>query len=114
MILGRVIGQVWATRKNPRLGGQKLLIVRPLTWHRPIHETDHLVAVDPVGAEVGQDVVICLGMPTRKALGDTRTPVEASVAAIVDRVEVHPGSSDGPAFEFAPGNMPADLAERSS
>lgn len=112
MILGRVIGQVWATRKNPRLDGQKLLLVRPLAWHRPDHETDHLVAVDPVGAEVGQDVVVCLGMPARKELGDWRFPVEASVAAIVDRVEVYMDPGDGPAFRFARGRKPVDLLER--
>ncbi|MBL6974435.1 MAG: EutN/CcmL family microcompartment protein [Deltaproteobacteria bacterium] len=112
MILGRVIGQVWATRKNPRLEGQKLLLVRPLAWHRPDHETDHLVAVDPVGAEVGQDVVVCLGMPARRELGDVRFPVEASVAAIVDQVEIYQDPGSVTAFRFARGREPVDLIER--
>lgn len=112
MILGRVIGQVWATRKNPYLSGRKLLLVRPLTWSLPDHDCDHLVAVDPVGAEVGQDVVVCLGLPARWALGDTRHPVEASIAAIVDRVEVYRGACQNPAFRFAPGREPATLEVR--
>ena len=111
MILGRVIGQVWATKRNPRLAGHKLLLVRPLAWFRPDHETDHLVAVDPVGAEVGQDVVVCLGLPARWALGDTRHPVDASIAAIVDAVEVSAEAARSPAFAFREGLAPAGLQE---
>ena len=112
MILGRVMGQVWATRKSPRLGGCKLLLVRPLTWFRPDHPTGHVVAVDPVGAEVGQDVIVCLGQPARRVLGDGRMPVEASVAAIVDRVETYSDACREPAFRFAAGLEPLDLVER--
>ena len=112
MILGRVVGQVWATRKNPWLEGKKLLIVRPLAWHMPDHDSEHLVAVDPVGAEVGQDVIVCLGLPARWALGDIRHPVEASVAAIVDRVEVYDEAAADPAFAFKPGHEPAMLERR--
>ncbi len=112
MVLGRVIGQVWATRKNPYLSGKKLLIVRPLAWYLPDHDCDHLVAVDPVGAEVGQDVVVCMGLPARWALGDTRHPVEAAIAAIVDRVEVYRGACHAPRFAFAAGREPVALEER--
>ena len=111
MILGRVIGQCWATRQSPRLDGQKLLLVQPLAWYDPDHSSDHLVCVDPVGAEVGQDVVVCMGLPARLALGDTRAPVEASIAAIVDGVEVFRDAGDGPAFAFAPGHAPESLQE---
>lgn len=111
MILGRVIGQVWATKRNPRLSGQKLLLVRPLAWSRPDHESDHLIAVDPIGAEVGQDVVVCLGLPARWALGDTRHPVEASIAAIVDAVEVSVEAARCAGFAFRKGLAPSGLQE---
>jgi len=111
MILSRVMGQVWATRKHPRLERQKLLIVRPLCWYGPDHPTDHLVAVDPVGAEVGQDVVVCLGLPARQALGDTRHPVEASVAAIVDRVSLSRAAAERPCFRFAEDRRPEALED---
>ena len=91
MILGTVIGTVWATRKNPRLEKLKLVVVRPKGWYDPTHDVDHLVAVDRLEARVGQDVVVCMGLPGRWDLGDDRAPVEASVAAIVDRVEMGPG-----------------------
>lgn len=112
MILGRVVGQVWATRKNPWLEGKKLLVVRPLAWYRPDHECGHVVAVDPVGAEVGQDVVICLGLPARWALGDIRHPVEASIAAIVDSVELFREAAGDPVFRFPEGSEPLHLEVR--
>ncbi|MBP7125107.1 EutN/CcmL family microcompartment protein [Myxococcota bacterium] len=111
MILGRVVGQVWGTRKHPRLERQKMLIVRPLCWYGPDHPTDHLVAVDPVGAQVGQDVVVCLGLPARLALGDPRHPVEASVAAIVDRVSLSRSAAARPFFRFAGDRRPEGLEE---
>jgi len=112
MILGRVVGQVWATQKNRYLAGRKLVVVRPLTWFRGDPDCGHLIAVDPVGAEVGQDVVVCLGLPARWALGDVRNPVEASVAAIVDSVDVFQDAADAPAFAFADGSRPLALLER--
>jgi len=106
MILGRVIGQVWATRKSPRLDKDKLLLIRPLTSFRLDPPADHLVAVDPVGANVGQDVVVCLGTPCRQVLGDTRNPVDAAVAAIVDRVDIDSEACLQPRFCFREGCLP--------
>ena len=95
MILGRVVGEVWATRKHAALDGRKLVIVAPHLWYAPAHEVGHLVAVDPVGAGVGEDVVVCLGDPARRSLGGTSFPVEAAVAAIVDRTELVPPAERG-------------------
>ena len=109
MILGRVIGQVWTTRKSPRLGRHKLLLIRPLTSFHLDPPADHIVAVDPVGANVGQDVVVCLGAPCRQVLGDTRHPVEAAVAAIVDRVDLDGEACREPRFCFRDGCLPSDM-----
>jgi ethanolamine utilization protein EutN len=88
VIVGRVVGEVWATRKHPALEGQKLLIIQPHLWYAPSHEVAHLVAVDPVGAGIGEDVVVCMGQPARQSLGASNLPVEAAVCAIVDKVEI--------------------------
>ena len=88
MILGRVIGEVVATRKHAAYEGRKLLIVRPLLWYAPSHEVGHLVAVDTIDAGVGDEVLVCMGTPARRALGGRNLPVEAVVCAIVDRVTV--------------------------
>lgn len=88
MILGHVVGTVWCTRKHPKLGGLKLLVVQPYFVHEPAHDVDHLVAVDTVDAGVGDDVVVCLGAPARRALGDANFPVEAAVMGVVDRAQL--------------------------
>jgi ethanolamine utilization protein EutN len=88
VILGRVVGEVWATRKHDALAGRKLLLIEPRLWYAPSHQVGHLVAVDSVGAGVGEDVVVCMGDPARRQLGSTSIPVEAAVCAIVDRLDM--------------------------
>jgi ethanolamine utilization protein EutN len=88
MILGRVVGQVWATRRDPRLAGAKLLVVRPHGIYEPALGTRHLVATDEVQAGIGDEVVVCLGMPARQSLGSNDSPVDAAILGVVDRIEL--------------------------
>ena len=110
MILGRVVGEVWATRKHPALAGRKLLVIAPHLWYAPAHEVGHLVAVDPVGAGVGEDVVVCMGHPARTSLGSTSVPIEASVCAIVDHVELAGDVGKRP-LAWATGREPRGVGE---
>ena len=71
MILGRVIGEVWATRRDARLGRAKLLVVRPHGLYEPAFGGRHLVATDEVHAGVGDEVIVCLGAPARARRGAT-------------------------------------------
>ena len=91
MILGRVVGELWATRRHAGLDGQKLLIVKPHGLYNPPFDVAHLVAVDRLGAGLGEDVVVCMGDPARRSLGSTWLPVDAAVMAIVDRIDVSAG-----------------------
>ncbi len=72
-MIGTVIGAVWATRKNALLGGRTLLRVR----------TDQgvLVAVDPIGAGVGEEVLIVQGYTARQ---ECQCPTDAVIVAILD------------------------------
>ena len=88
MILGRVVGFVWATRKDARLRAGKLLVVAPYGWYDPPHPSGHLVAVDNLDAGLGDDVVVCLGAPARWQQGGVNLPVEAAVMAVVDRCDL--------------------------
>jgi len=90
MILGRVVGELWATRRHAGLDGRKLLIVKPHGWYNPPFEVAHLIAVDQLGAGVGEDVVVCMGEPARRSLGSSWLPVDAAVMAIVDTIEASP------------------------
>jgi microcompartment protein CcmK/EutM len=86
VVLGRVIGTLWSTRRSPRIGGLKLAIVEPLVVAGLPAGADHLVCVDQIGACAGELVLVVFGQPARASTGDERTPIEAAVAAIVDRV----------------------------
>jgi ethanolamine utilization protein EutN len=97
MIVGRVVGEVWATRKHAKLVGYKLLVVRPAWWYEPAHRVGHLVAIDTdVDAGVGDDVVICLGEPARWKSGGVAMPVDAAVMAVVSRCEIDRAAFAGP------------------
>ena len=88
MRVAKVIGNIWATRKEERLSGLKLLLVKPINT---LDETDDLlpmVAADIIGAGVGETVLIVNGSSARSAAGDMNMPVDASVVGIVDDLEI--------------------------
>ena len=113
MILGRVIGHVWAARRDARLQRAKLLVVRPHGIYEPAFATRHLVATDDVDAGVGDDVIVCLGAPARASLGDNNMPVDAAVLGVVDRIEWRPEAMQtpgaGPGIKRALGGLEAVL-----
>ena len=87
MILGRVVGTVVATRKDDRLTGAKLLLVRTIDPHGK-DETTHMVAVDTVDAGLKDRVLVVTGSSARMASGLKDTPVDAAIVGVVDEVEV--------------------------
>ena len=91
MLLARIVGTVVATRKDPRLVSNKLLVVRPVD---PAGKADggYLVAVDTVDAGVGETVLIVSGSSARLASGMKDCPIDAAVVGFVDTVEVSTGS----------------------
>jgi ethanolamine utilization protein EutN len=87
MIIGRVLGTVVATRKDERLSGCKLLLVRPVTLQGE-DESGYLVAVDTVGAGFREKVLVVSGSSARLAEGMKDRPVDAAIVGIIDTVEV--------------------------
>ena len=87
MIIGRILGTVVATRKDERLEGKKLLLVRPLNL-RGEDESSYLVAVDTVGAGFREKVLVVSGSSARLAEGMKDRPVDAAIIGIIDTVEV--------------------------
>ena len=83
MQLARVIGDVVATRKDEQLSGIKLLIVQPLSPdHQPVGRP--LVAVDAVGAGVGEEVFFVRGKEASFPFYPAEPPVDAGIVGIVD------------------------------
>ncbi|MGE0452788.1 MAG: EutN/CcmL family microcompartment protein [Vicinamibacteria bacterium] len=87
MILARVVGTVVATRKDERLLGAKLLVVRQVD-PRGKDEAAYMVAVDTVDAGLSDKVLIVTGSSARMASGLKDCPVDAAVVGVVDSVEV--------------------------
>ncbi|MTK12176.1 MAG: ethanolamine utilization protein EutN [Clostridiaceae bacterium] len=87
MIVGEVIGNLWATRKDENLSGFKFLVVRVLDYKG--EKTDKMiVAVDSVGAGISDQVLIASGSSARVILGDRKVPVDATIVGIVDSLEL--------------------------
>jgi microcompartment protein CcmK/EutM len=87
MVLGKVIGTLVASRKEPTLDGCKLLLVRACDVDgHPTGGT--LVAVDAVGAGVGEIVLYASGSSARQTVVTKDRPVDATIMAIVDAVTV--------------------------
>lgn len=87
MIIGRIVGTVVATRKDTRLEGKKLLLVRPITLEGE-DENNYLVAIDTVGAGFRERVLVVAGSSARLAEGLKDRPVDAAIVGIIDTVEV--------------------------
>ncbi len=81
MIIGTVVGSIVATRKNEKLVGQKLLIVRPTEG---MEEKNEFVAIDNVGAGIGEIVLVARGSAARVGCDLADAPVDAAIVGIVD------------------------------
>ena len=88
MVIGRVVGNLWATRKDEKLNGQKFLVVK-LMKNKEEDIEGLFVAADSVGAGIGDCVLITKGGAARSCLGDKSIPVDATIVGIVDSIEVH-------------------------
>lgn len=86
MIVGKVVGSLWATRKDEKLNGLKFLVVEPL--YKGGNRDDYLVATDNAGAGVNDLVLISQGGGARASLEAPHIPVDAVIVGIIDSIEV--------------------------
>ena len=87
MILARVVGTVVATRKDPRLEGKKLLVLKPISPDGK-DETGYVVSVDTVSAGFRERVIAVSGSSARMAEGCKDIPVDSAIIGIVDDVRL--------------------------
>ncbi len=87
MILGKVVGTVWATRKDEELVGMKFQIVKHVDLEYKLKDT-FVVAVDTVQAGVGDIVLFCSGSSARQTASTKNKPVDAAIIAVVDKLDV--------------------------
>lgn len=87
MLLARVVGTIVATRKDVRLEGMKLLVLRHVSPEGH-DEAGYVVAIDTVGAGAGEKVLAVSGSSARMASGCKDAPVDTAVIGIVDNVDI--------------------------
>jgi len=99
VLIGRIIGEVVATRKHPSHEGMKVLLVQPLNLDGS-DRGDAVVALDAVDAGVGDRVLLTTeGGSAMLAVGRMLTPIEAAVLGIIDQVEILPEFREPPAAQ---------------
>ena len=88
MIVARVIGNIWATRKEEKLSGLKLLVLRQVDLCGAGVPGTPIVAADTIGAGVGELVLMVSGSTARNAAGGNDIPVDATIVGIVDGQDI--------------------------
>ncbi|MDR1618347.1 MAG: EutN/CcmL family microcompartment protein [Treponema sp.] len=83
MLICRVVGHIWSTKKEPSLEGLKFMTVR----ERDAENGPVFVAADLVGAGVGEEVLVVSGSTARYAAKNGNAPVDAAIVGIIDTVE---------------------------
>lgn len=87
MILGKVVGTVWATRKDENLVGATLQIVKHVDLDYKVKD-QFVVAMNTVQAGVGDIVLVATGSSARQTAQTKNKPVDAVIMAVVDKLDV--------------------------
>lgn len=87
MVLAKVIGTVVSTKKDEKMQGLKFLLLKQVDLEGNLSGT-HVVAVDAVGAGVGEMVLYASGSSARQTIATKDRPCDAVVMAIVDNWEI--------------------------
>ncbi|MBR0235217.1 MAG: EutN/CcmL family microcompartment protein [Clostridia bacterium] len=82
MIVGKVIGSIVSTRKNENLVGNKFMVIEPIEGMGV--KENRIVAIDNIGAGIGELVLVALGSAARIGCNMESAPVDAAIVGIVD------------------------------
>jgi ethanolamine utilization protein EutN len=93
MLIAQVIGTIVATRKHELLVGSKIQVVQPLECSGNEPAGDPFVAVDAVGAGVGERVMVVRGSGARLAVDNDQYPVDATIIGIIDQIDIEGAST---------------------
>ena len=87
MRLGKVIGTVVATRKDEKLVGNKLMVTQPLDI-KLAPRGEAIIAVDTVGAGMGDLVIFVTSSAGRIAARKLDAPIDAAIVGIIDEIDI--------------------------
>ena len=82
MIIGKVVGSLFSTRKSEKLVGNKFMIVEPVESMR--NTGSRLVAIDIIGAGIGEYVLVAQGSAARIGCDMADAPIDAAIVGIID------------------------------
>lgn len=82
MLVGTVVGSVVSTRKSENLIGNKFMVVE--LAKQMGKDKSQIVAIDNIGAGIGETVLIATGSAARVGLGQPEAPVDAAIVGIID------------------------------
>ena len=82
MIIGKVVGSLFSTRKSEKLVGNKFMIVEPVESMR--NTGSRLVAIDIIGAGIGEYVLVAQGSAARIGCDMADAPRDAAIVGIID------------------------------
>lgn len=93
MFVAKVVGSIVATQKVATMTGHKLLLVEPYridpaSGDKLVPTGRTFVTVDPLGAGVGQMVLLCQGSSARLTPETDKLPIDAVIIGLVDQVDV--------------------------
>ena len=81
MLTAKVVDNIWSTRKTELLNGYKLMLVEVIGG---CDDGQPQVAVDTVGAGIGERVLVALGSSARRMVGDDSIPTDTAIVGIID------------------------------
>ncbi len=84
MIIGKVTGSIVSTRKLDNLVGNKFMVIEPINVMDG--ERKQLVAIDNIGAGIGEYVLVATGSAARIGCGMPDSPIDAAIVGIVDDI----------------------------
>ena len=82
MIIGKVVGSLFSSRKSEKLVGNKFMIVEPVESMR--NTGSRLVAIDIIGAGIGEYVLVAQGSAARIGCDMADAPIDAAIVGIID------------------------------
>lgn len=87
MIIGKVVGNLWSTKKDEKLNGKRFLMIRKIDASDKISK-DIFVATDKVGAGIGETVLVTTGSNSRFTYDDNYLPIDLAIVGIVDSYDI--------------------------
>lgn len=87
MIIGKVIGNLWSTKKDDKLNGKRFLIIKKINKNNKV-DGEICVAVDKIGAGIGENVLVTTGTNAKYTFENEIIPIDMAIIGIIDSIDI--------------------------